>query len=88
MASGWCLEQTLLFQNEMICVGCPTVKWTKNLKKEKISWEIKRCIAYFKSFFPVFVDHKEWYMKFMVKMYWKTDAYLKYDGKNYKDIYH
>ena len=32
------------------------------------------------------VDHKEQYMEYMTRLFRKTDAPLKYDGKNYKDF--
>lgn len=39
----------------------------------------------FQKFFFV-VDHKEQYMEYMTRLFRKTDAHLKYNGKNYKDF--
>ena len=58
------------------------VNWTRNLKNsQKIKWYI----PYFKSFF-FFVDHKEPYVEFMMRLFRKMDAHLKYDEKNYENF--
>lgn len=44
-------------------------------------WENQIYIAYFNSLLLLSLCHKEQYAKFMVRLYWKTDVHLKYDGK-------
>lgn len=85
MASGWYLEQTLIFQNKMILVLDVQLLIELETKETKLWQKIKSYITYFKSFF-FFIDHKEQYMEYMMRLFRKTDAHLKYNGKNYKDF--
>lgn len=52
MASGWYLQQTLIFQDKMIYVlDVQLLSELETLKKPKICQKIKLYIAYFKGLF-------------------------------------